>query len=335
MEKAGSPYLLFLGDAQDELSIKGCTGVKSWRPEKAKAQIRLEGCTQDLKLPDMTPAQAAAAGCKTMLLGVANAGGFIPDNWVPTILAALEAGMDVMAGMHKRMADIPVLAEAARKHGRTLFDVRQPSQDFKVGKGYERAGKRVLTVGTDCSLGKMFTSLAIEKEMKARGLNATFRATGQSGIFIAGEGVAIDGVIADFIAGATEWLTPENTPDHWAVVEGQGSLFHPSFAGVSLGLLHGAQADALVMCHEPTRPHMRGVPGRALPSLEECIETNERAAHLTNPKARVIGFSIKTSAMSEADARAWMEDTQRRFGMPCCDPLRGGVGPIVDVLAKM
>lgn len=335
MEKAASPYLLFLGDAQDELSIKGCTGVKIWRPEKARAQLRLDGCTQDLKLPDMTPAEAAAAGCRTMLVGVANAGGFIPESWVPTIVAALDAGMDVMAGMHKRMADIPAIAEAAKRNGRTLHDVRQPSQDFKVGKGYERTGKRVLTVGTDCSLGKMFTSLGLEKEMKARGMNADFRATGQSGIFIAGTGVAVDAVIADFIAGATEWLCPENTPDHWDVVEGQGSLFHPSFAGVSLGLLHGAQPDALVMCHEPTRPHMRGVPGRALPTLEACIEANERAAHLTNPKARVIGFAINTSAMPEDKAHAYMEETSRRFGMPCCDPLRGGVGPIVDVLEKM
>jgi uncharacterized NAD-dependent epimerase/dehydratase family protein len=335
MQKAGAPYLLFLGDAQDVLSIKGCTGVKIWRPEKAFAQIRLPGCTQDLGLPDMTPAEAAQAGCKTMLLGVANAGGFVPDSWVPTIIEALEAGMDVMAGMHKRMADIPAIAEAAKKCGRTLFDVRQPTQEFKVGKGYDRPGKRVLTVGTDCSLGKMFTSLALEKEMKARGMNATFRATGQSGIFIVGEGIAVDGVISDFIAGAIEWLCPDNDPDHWDVVEGQGSLFHPSFAGVSLGLLHGAQPDALIMCHEPNRPHMRGVPGRALPSLEECIALNEQLAHLTNPAARVIGVSANTSLMPEDEARAWMAETSDRLGMPCCDSLRTGVASLVDELAKI
>ncbi|MDG2479746.1 MAG: DUF1611 domain-containing protein, partial [Alphaproteobacteria bacterium] len=315
MKKAGAPYLLFLGDVQDELSIKGCTGVTIWRPEKAHAQIRLEGGTQDLGLPNMAPAEAAAAGCQTMLVGVANAGGFVPEAWVPTIIAALEAGLDVMAGMHKRMADIPEIAAAAAANGRTLFDVRQPSQDFKVGKGYKRAGKRVLTVGTDCSLGKMFTSLALEKEMLAQGLKATFRATGQSGIFIVGEGVAVDGVVADFIAGSVEWLCPENEPDHWDVVEGQGSLFHPSFAGVSLGLLHGAQPDALIMCHEPGRPHMRGIPGRALPSLEECIEANERAAHLTNPAARVVGISVNTSAMAEDEALAYLEETGRRLGM--------------------
>jgi uncharacterized NAD-dependent epimerase/dehydratase family protein len=270
-----------------------------------------------------------------MVLGVANAGGFIPDGWTDTIVEALAAGLDVMAGMHSRLSDIPRIAEAARKHGRHLFDVRQPAQEFKVGKGYKRAGKRVLTVGTDCSLGKMFTSLALEKEMLARGMNATFRATGQSGIFIAGEGVAVDAVVADFISGATEWLTPENTPDHWDVVEGQGSLFHPSFAGVSLGLLHGAQPDALVMCHEPVREHMRGVPGRALPSLEECIEANERAAHLTNHAAKVVGVSLNSSAMSDDDAQDYMEKTAKRLGMPCVDALRTGVGPIIDELEKI
>ena len=332
MRKAGAPYLLFLGDARDELSIKGCTGVKIWRPEKARAQIVLEGGDRDLGLENMTPAQAAAAGCRTMLVGVANAGGFVPDNWVPAIVEALEAGLDVMAGMHRRMADIPAVAEAAARNGRALFDVRQPAMAFEVGKGFPRAGKRVLTVGTDCSLGKMFTSLAIEREMLARGMKATFRATGQSGIFIAGEGVAVDGVVADFIAGAVEWLCPANEPDHWDVVEGQGSLFHPSYAGVSLGLLHGAQADALVMCHEPARPHMRGVPGRALPSLEACIELNERMARLTNPAARVVGLSANTAAMAGDEALAWLEETGRRLAMPCCDSIRTGVGPIVDAL---
>ena len=335
MQKAGSPYLLFLGDTQDTLSIKGCTGVKIWRPEKAHAQIVLEGGNQDLGLPNKTPSEAAAAGCKTMLVGVANAGGFVPDNWVPTIIEALEAGMDVMAGMHTRMADIPAIAEAAAANGRTLFDVRQPSQEFKVGKGFERSGKRVLTVGTDCSLGKMFTSLALEREMLAQGMKATFRATGQSGIFIVGEGVAIDGVVADFIAGAVEWLCPENDADHWDVVEGQGSLFHPSFAGVSLGLLHGAQADALVMCHEPGRPHMRGVPGRDLPSLEDCIALNEQMAHLTNPTAKVVGVSVNTSSMPEDEAMAYLDDTAQRLGMPCCDSVRTGVSAIVDELAKI
>ncbi len=334
-EEAASPYLLFLGDATDELSVKGCTGVKTWRPDKALAQIRLEGCSQDLGLPDMTAAEAAGNGCRTMLVGVANAGGFIPQNWIPAIVEALEAGLDVMAGMHVRMADIPEIAAAARRHGRTLFDVRQSDREFSVGKGTPRGGRRVLTVGTDSSLGKMFTSLAIEREMLARGMKATFRATGQSGIFIAGTGVAIDAVVADFISGAVEWLAPANDPDHWDVIEGQGSLFHPSFAGVSLGLLHGAQAEALVMCHEPTRPHMRGIPGRALPSLEACIELNERHARLTAPGARVVAVSVNTSALADEDARRCLDETEGRLGLPSGDPVRFGAGFIVDRLRDL
>lgn len=332
MREARSPYLLFLGDARDELSIKGATGVRIWRPEKARAQIRLAGCNQDLGLPDMTAREAAGAGCRTMLVGVANAGGFIPDHWSATIIEALEAGLDVMAGMHTRLADIPAIAEAARRHGRTLHDVRQSSREFSVGKGTPRSGRRLLTVGTDSSLGKMFTSLAIEREMHERGMKATFRATGQSGIFIAGSGIAVDGVISDFISGAVEWLAPANDPDHWDIIEGQGSLFHPSFAGVSLGLLHGAQAEALVMCHEPTRAHMRGLPGRPLPPLRNCIEANERMARLTAPDARVVAISINTSALGEEEALREIETTSVEYCLPCGDPVRLDASFIVDAL---
>ncbi len=333
MRKAGSPYLLFLGDARDELSIKGATGVRIWRPDKARAQLRLAGCNQDLGLPDMTPGEAADAGCRTMLVGVANAGGVIPDHWSATIIAALEAGLDVMAGMHMRLVDIPAVAEAAQRRGRTLHDVRQSTREFSVGRGTARSGRRLLTVGTDSSLGKMFTSLAIEREMHKRTMKATFRATGQSGIFIAGSGIAVDGVVADFISGAVEWLAPANDADHWDIIEGQGSLFHPSFAGVSLGLLHGAQAEALVMCHEPTRTHMRGLPGRSLPSLRHCIETNERLARLTAPGARVVAISINTSALTEEEARRDIEKTAGEHDLPCSDPVRYDASFIVDALA--
>ncbi len=333
MNKAGSPYLLFLGDARDELSIKGATGVRIWRPDKARAQIRLADCNQDLGLPDMTAGEAVEAGCRTMLVGVANAGGFIPDHWSATIIEALEAGLDVMAGMHARLADIPAVADAARHHGRTLHDVRHATREFSVGKGSRRSGRRLLTVGTDSSLGKMFTSLAVEREMHDRGMKATFRATGQSGIFISGTGIAVDAVVADFISGAIEWLAPANDPDHWDIIEGQGSLFHPSFAGVSLGLLHGAQAEALVMCHEPTREHMRGLPGRSLPSLRRCIEFNERMAGLTAPGARVVAISLNTSALGEDEALREIERTAGEHDLPCGDPLRHGAAFIVDALS--
>lgn len=246
------PYLMFLGDAADQLAAKVANGVRMWRPEWCVGQFRLPGCNADLGLPDMTIEEAAAAGVKTIVVGVANRGGIIPDAWVESLVRGLELGMDVASGLHNKVAEIPAIADAANANGRKLFDVRHPTRSFDVAKGTKRPGKRLLAVGTDCSVGKMFAALAVEREMQARGMKATFRATGQTGIFIAGDGVSVDAVVADFISGATEWLCPPNDDDHWDVVEGQGSLFHASFAGVSMGLLHGSQADALVMCHEPT-----------------------------------------------------------------------------------
>ncbi|MEE2980265.1 MAG: N-acetyltransferase DgcN [Pseudomonadota bacterium] len=327
------PYLLFLGDARDDLAAKGSRGVLDWRPEDCLGQIRLDSCKADLGIADMTIAEAATGGARTMIVGVANAGGFIPEDWVETIVGALDAGMDVAAGMHSRLADIEPIAEAARRNGRQLFDVRHPTRDFAVGKGTKRSGKRLLAVGTDCSCGKMYTTLAIEREMKSQGRNADFRATGQSGIFIAGDGIAVDAVVADFISGAIEWLTPDNDDDHWDIIEGQGSLFHASFAGVSLGLLHGAQPDALVLCHEPTRSHMRGLPDRPLPGFAECMEANISAARLTNPAVQFVGASVDTSRLS-ADARApFLAAMESEIGLPCVDPMITGVGRIVDNLA--
>ncbi|MBT6276012.1 MAG: DUF1611 domain-containing protein, partial [Chromatiales bacterium] len=298
-----NPYLMFLGDAADQLAAKTADGVAKWRPDWCVGQMRLPGCNADLGLPDMTIAEAKVAGVQTVVLGVANRGGVIGDAWMEKLEDALASGMDIASGLHTKLAGIPRLNEAAQKHGQRLIEVRHPRREFSVASGVRRTGKRLLTVGTDCSVGKMFTSLAIEKEMLSRGVKADFRATGQTGIFIAGDGVSVDAVVADFISGATEWLTPDNDADHWDVIEGQGSLFHASYAGVSLGLLHGAQADALVLCHEPTRGHMRGIPHAPIPDLAECVEANVRAGRLTNPDCHCVGVSINTAALGEDEAR--------------------------------
>jgi uncharacterized NAD-dependent epimerase/dehydratase family protein len=327
------PYLMFLGDAADQLAAKTAQGVKDWRPDWCAGQLCLAGCHADLKLPDMTVEQAAAAGVKTVIVGVANRGGVISESWIAVLRHALELGLDLASGLHKRLADVPTLAETARRHGRALFDVRHPTRDFAVGTGKKRAGKRMLTVGTDCSIGKMYTALACEKEMRRRGMQADFRATGQTGIFIAGDGVSIDAVVSDFVSGAVEWLAPENAADHWDLVEGQGSLFHASYAGVTLGLIHGAQPDALVMCHEPTRPHMRGLPHYKLPDLQTCIDANLAAARLTNPSARCVALSINSAALDAAAAERYLRDVEQKYGMPAVDPMRTGVGKIVDALA--
>ena len=326
------PYLLFLGDAPDQLAAKTANGVAMWRREWCVGQLRYPDCKADLGLPDMSLEEAAEVGVKTLVIGVANRGGKIVPAWQESMVRALELGMDIASGLHKKVADLPAVAEVAKLEGRQLFDVRHPSDDLEVGSGERRPGKRLLTVGTDCSVGKMFTSLALEKEMRARGLDADFRATGQTGILIAGDGISVDAVVADFISGATESLAPANDPEHWDLVEGQGSLFHASFAGVSMGLLHGSQADALVLCHEPGRPHMRGLPGYPLPDIAECMALNERCARLTNPDARFVGIACNTSTMDEAEAHRVLADLEEAHGLPAVDPVRTGVGPIVDRL---
>lgn len=327
-----TPYLLFMGDARDALAAKTARGIVHWRRHWCVGQFRLEGCRSRLNLPELTIDQGAAAGARTLVVGVANAGGVIPDHWVEALVRALAAGMDIASGMHNRLTDIPALRDAAARFGQLLFDVRHPKRTFAVGTGVKRRGKRLLPVGTDCSIGKMYTALAIEKEMGKRGVAADFRATGQSGILIAGGGVSVDAVVADFISGAVEWLSPENDPDHWDLIEGQGSLFHPSFAGVSLGLLHGAQPDALVLCHEPTRGHMRGLEGRPLPDLKACIDANLVAARLTNPEARCVGVCVDTSRLEPPEAGEILVKIENTLELPCVDPVRTGVEAIVDAL---
>ena len=327
-----TPYLLFLGDAHDGLAAKTAAGVAFWRPESCVGQLRLPGCKADLKLPDKTVEAAAAEGAKTLVVGVANRGGVINEEWIPVLVQALERGMDLASGLHRRLAEVPALKAAAERYGRQIFDVRHPTREFEVANGKPRSGKRLLTVGTDCSIGKMFTSLALEREMRRRKMKADFRATGQTGILIAGDGISVDAVVADFISGSVEWLAPANEPDHWDLIEGQGSLFHASYAGVSLGLLHGAQPTALVVCHEPTRTHMRGLPHYPLPPLKTCIETNVQAARLTSPEVTVVGLAINTAALDAAAAEKVLKQTADQFGLPCVDPVRTGVGPIVDRL---
>ena len=328
-----TPYLLFIGDAPDQLAAKTAAGIAFWRPEICLGQLRLPGCKADLGIPDMTIDEAAAAGVKTVIVGTTNRGGVLGAGWEKLLVRAIELGMDLASGLHHRLSEIPALRDPAARHGRQIADVRHPTREFEVGNGTKRPGKRLLTVGTDCSIGKMFTALALEKEMKARGLKADFRATGQTGIFIAGDGVSIDAVVSDFVSGAVEWLAPANEPDHWDLIEGQGSLFHASYAGVTLGLIHGAQPDALVMCHEPTRPHMRGLPDYKLPDLELCIARNIEAARLTNPAVRCVGISVNTAALDPGAARDCLRRTEDQLGLPCVDAVRTGVGAIVDRLA--
>jgi len=327
-----TPYLLFLGDAPDQLSTKVAQGVKDWRPDYCIGQNRLPECNADLHITEMTIEEAAAAGAKTLIVGVANRGGIISKSWISVFKQALASGMDIASGLHNLLGDIPDLVDCAQQYGRTLHDVRIPNVQFPIADGKKRSGKRCLAVGTDCSVGKMYTALAMEKSMLARGMKATFRATGQTGILITGNGIPLDAVIADFMAGSVEYLTPPNDDDHWDLIEGQGSLFHPSFSGVTMALIHGGAPDALVLCHEPTRTHMRGLPEYSLPSLEELQDLALKITQIVNPESRVVGISINTAAMSDAEADEYLQKIEQQMGLPTVDPFRDSADRLAEAL---
>ncbi len=330
-----TPYLLFLGDAPDQLAAKVAQGIKDWRPEYAVGQLRLPGCKADMRLPDMTLTEARQAGCKTLVIGVANRGGVISQSWKKVLVQALEEGFDLASGLHNLLRDEEDLAAVARATGRSLHDVRVPDVKYPIANGVRRTGKRMLAVGTDCSIGKMYTALCMEKAMHARGMNATFRATGQTGILITGGGVPLDAVVADFMAGSIEWLTPDNDPNHWDLIEGQGSLFHISYSGVTLALIHGGQPDALILCHEPTRTHMRGLPNHPLPSLEAVRDTALAMARVANPACVVAGVSINTAALSDTEAAEYCAEVETRLGLPTVDPFRHGADRLAEALEAL
>ncbi|WP_027722023.1 N-acetyltransferase DgcN [Maridesulfovibrio zosterae] len=328
-----APYLLFLGDAPDGLAAKMAQGIHDWRPEAVAGQLRMESCKADLGIKDLTIKEAIDAGVKTLVIGVVNRGGLISEAWKPYLLEALEAGMDIASGLHNLLRDEADLAEAAAKYGRTLHDVRVPSVKYPVANGQKRTGKRCLAVGTDCSVGKMYTALAMDREMKKQGGKSTFRPTGQTGILIEGNGVPLDAVVADFMAGAIEWLTPDNDADHWDFIEGQGSIFHASYSGVTMALIHGGQPDALILCHEPTREFMRGLPGYKLPALEDLRDLALRIAQVVNPACKVAAVSVNTQHMEEADALAYLAEVEKKMGIPAVDPFRQGAARLVEALA--
>ena len=330
-----TPYLLFLGDAPDQLAAKVAQGIKDWRRENAVGQIRMEGCKADVGLTDMTLEEAKAAGAKTLVVGVANRGGVISQAWKKVLIAALEEGFDLASGLHNLLRDEEDLVAVAKACGRQLHDVRVPSVQYPIANGIKRSGKRVLAVGTDCSVGKMYTALALDKSMQNMGMKSTFRATGQTGILITGDGVPLDAVIADFMAGSVEYLTPDNDEDHWDIIEGQGSLYHVSYSGVTMALVHGGQPDALILSHEPKREHMRGLPTYALPALEDLRDTALPLARVANPNCQVVGISVNTQAMGEDEALSYLADVEKRMGLPAVDPFRQSADRLAEALAAL
>ena len=329
-----APYLIFLGTETNATYAKTGAGIVQWQREKCLGQFHLPGGTVDLGIPELTIAAAAEAGAKSLVIGTAVIGGAIPESWLETLILAMEHGLDIVAGVHTRLNDIPELVGAAEQFGVQLIDVRVPPKDLPVGTGKKRSGKRLLTVGTDCALGKKYTALAIAKELNDRGVAADFRASGQTGIMISGAGIPIDAVVSDFVSGAAEVLSPENDPDHWDVIEGQGALHHPGYGAVSMGLLLGSQPDAFVVCTEAGRTVVSGWPDFPLPSLQEVIDRTVEIGRRTNPKIKPVGISVNTSSLDEAEALSYLAEVEDETGLPATDPIRFGVGKLVDALQR-
>jgi uncharacterized NAD-dependent epimerase/dehydratase family protein len=318
------PYLLFLGDTTERGYAKTAFGLRDWAGDLCIGEWSCEGATVSTGLARLTPKEARARGARALVIGVANTGGVIGESWIPSLVEALDSGLDIVSGMHAKLASVPQLKAAAERHGRRLIDVRTPPKNIPIASGAKRSGKRLLTVGTDCAIGKKYTALALARAFTQRGLDADFRATGQTGILIAGGGMPMDAVVADFEAGAAESLSPDAAPEHWDVIEGQGSLFHPAYAAVSLGLLHGSQPDVIVVCHEFGRGEMLGHPGYALPDLAETVDMNLRLGRRTNPAIRCAGISVNTSELAEREANELLEAHSARLKLPVADPMRAG-----------
>jgi uncharacterized NAD-dependent epimerase/dehydratase family protein len=319
------PYLLFLGDTTEKGYAKTAFGLRDWARERCVGEWSCGAATVTADLLRLTPKEARARGAKSLVIGVANTGGVISDSWLPSLIEALESGLDIISGMHAKLGDVPQLKSTAERHGRRLIDVRTPPRNIPISTGIKRSGKRLLTVGTDCALGKKYTALALARGFAERGVDVDFRATGQTGIMISGRGIPMDAVVADFAAGAAELLTPDAPARHWDVIEGQGSVFHPAYAGVSLALLHGSQPDVIVVCHQSGRERVLGYPSYLVPDLEETIELNLRLGRRTNAAIRCAGISLDTSRLSTEAAHRLLAEQSARLGLPVADPMRGGM----------
>ncbi|HEY4443419.1 MAG TPA: DUF1611 domain-containing protein [Steroidobacteraceae bacterium] len=318
------PYLLFLGDTTERGFAKTAFGLRDWAGNRCVGEWSCGGATVTADLPRLNPKEARARGARALVIGVANVGGVISDSWLRSLVEALESGLDIISGMHAKLGDVPQLRTAAERHGRRLIDVRTPPRNIPISSGRKRTGKRLLTVGTDCALGKKYTALAIARAFAKRSVYVDFRATGQTGIMISGSGIPLDAVVADFAAGAAEMLTPDAPEQHWDVIEGQGSLFHPAYAGVSLALLHGSQPDVIVVCHQPGREQVLGYPGYPMPDLDETIDLNLLLGRRTNAAIRCAGISLDTSRLDVGAAHRLLAEQSARFGLPVADPMRGG-----------
>jgi uncharacterized NAD-dependent epimerase/dehydratase family protein len=270
------------------------------------------------------------------VVGVATQGGRFPPAWRDLLTAAIAAGLDVESGLHEFVSDDPELTDLARTHGVELRDLRKPPDGLSVptGANLEVDATIVLTVGSDCAIGKKTVAVELDREARNRGLDSVFVPTGQTGIAIAGWGIAVDAVVSDFLAGAAERLVVEGARRGGKLlfVEGQGSLVHPLYSGVTLGLVHGSVPHAFVLCHAAGATEIEGSPGHPIPPLTELIELHERIS-LPARKATVVCIAVNTAAIaSDEDARAAIQEIGQETGLPADDPVRFGAQHLLDAL---
>jgi len=268
---------------------------------------------------------------RSFVVGVAPVGGALPRGWRRHIIDALEAGLDLVSGLHEFLSDDAELAEIAARNGCTIHDVRRPPDNIPIGGNLasKLETKRVLTVGSDGNIGKMLASLELTGELERRGRDADFVATGQIGIMISGRGVPVDHVVSDFVAGAIEQELVGREQRELFVVEGQGAIVHPGFSAVALGLMHGAAPDAMIFCHNPTRERQRC--GGPVPPLAELIPLHEELCRHIHP-SRVIAVSLNCVELDTDAARAAIDEVQAETGLPATDPVKFGPGPLADAV---
>jgi uncharacterized NAD-dependent epimerase/dehydratase family protein len=344
------PKYLILADADfGIMTSKTANAVIRYHPSRVVAVLdrQLAGQTSQQvlgfggEIPVVSSvAEGLALGANSVLIGIAPQGGELPDEWRGWLREALEGGCDIVSGLHTFVSDDPILAAVATRHGRTILDARRPPDDLPVAAGLARDVDAlvVLTVGTDCNVGKMTAQLQLVQALNARGLRTRFVATGQTGIMIEGWGTAVDAVVADFIAGATEQLVLRGAKGADVVlVEGQGSINHPGYSGVTLGLLHGSCPDAMILCHQPTREYLgdyRTASWVRIPPLSEYIRLYESIGSAVHP-TRVVGIALNTFDMDEPAALAACAAATSETGLPATDPVRFDPAPLVEAVAAV
>ncbi len=336
-------FLILAEGSFGPLTSKTANGAIRYSPEKVvgvldstqagRTAAQVLGFGGDIPVV-ATLDEGIARGATAVVVGIAPAGGRLPQEWMDTLDAALRQGLDVWSGLHFFLGDDAGLVAAAREGGATIRDLRRPPADLDVSGGRVREvdATVILTVGSDCNIGKMTTQLQLRDAMRARGRRVAFAATGQTGILVEGWGIAVDAVVADFIAGAAERLTLQGAQNADVVlVEGQGSIIHPSYSGVTYGLLHGSLPHAMVLCHQPSRTAIAKQEWVPIPPLAELVRLHEQVAAPLRP-APVIAIALNTFDLTDEQARDAVQRAQDETGLPATDAVRFDPAPIVDAI---